>query len=231
MRADMDKRPFDVARMFDQVASRYDLLNDVLAVGQVRRWRRSMVQALALPAGARVLDLAAGTGTSTAALRAAGFDAVAADFSPGMIKEGRRRNPGIEFVQADATALPFEDASFDAVTISFGLRNVVRPRAALAEMARVVRPGGPVLICEFSTPTWRPWRTVYFEYLVRAMPKVARLVSSNPAAYDYLAESIMSWPNQAELREWMLEAGLQRCQYRNLSGGIVALHRGYVGVM
>lgn len=227
-RADLDKRPYDVAGMFDAVARRYDLMNDVMALGQVPSWRRATVAALDLEPGARVLDLAAGTGTSTAALVAAGFDAVACDFSLGMMSEGRRRQADVPFVGGDAEHLPFADGSFDGAVISFGLRNVHDPRRGIAEMARVVRPGGVVVICEFSSPTSPAFRSVYRRYLLRAIPAVASRLSSAPDAYDYLAESILSWPDQDELRRWMVEQGLRACQYRNLTGGIVALHRGAV---
>lgn len=227
-RADLDKKPYDVAGMFDAVARRYDLMNDVAAMGQVGMWRDKMVDSLELTPGDTVLDLAAGTGTSSAAIARAGARVVAADFSLGMMTEGRRRGAPVPFVGADAQHLPFQDDSFDAAVISFGLRNVHDPRQGLSEMTRVVRPGGTVVVCEFSTPTNPLFRTVYERYLLRALPAAARGLSSNADAYDYLAESIIDWPSQKELRGWFLEAGLERCQFQNLSGGIVALHRGYV---
>lgn len=210
--------------MFDHVAPRYDLVNDVLSFGQDRRWRRAVTELVAAAAGEVVLDLAAGTGTSTAPLQRAGAVAVACDFSLGMLRTGRRRRPSLRFVAGDATALPFRDASFDAVTMSFGLRNVADPRAALAEMARVTRSGGRLVVCEFSTPTWRPWRTVYLEYLMKALPRVARTVASDPEAYVYLAESIRAWPDQPTLARLLAAAGWAEVQWRNLSGGIVAVH-------
>ncbi|UYG16564.1 demethylmenaquinone methyltransferase [Brachybacterium huguangmaarense] len=228
-RADLDKKPYDVAGMFDSIAGRYDLMNALMAPGQVTRWRRATVDALDLPAGSRVLDLAAGTGTSTAALIDAGLRAIACDFSLGMMTEGRRRQATVPFVGGDAQNLPFADDSFDGAVISFGLRNVQDPRRGIAEMARVVRPGGVVVVCEFSTPTNRAFRSVYSNYLVRAIPAVARRVAASPDAYDYLAESILSWPDQHELRAWFEGLGLGTTQYRNLNGGIVALHRGVVG--
>lgn len=227
-RADLDKKPYDVAGMFDAVARRYDLMNDVAALGQVGMWRDKMVDALELAPGQMVLDLAAGTGTSSAAIARAGARVVAADFSLGMMTEGRRRGAPVPFVGADAQHLPFQDDSFDAAVISFGLRNVHDPRRGLQEMTRVVRPGGTVVVCEFSTPTNPLFRTVYERYLLRAMPAAARGLSSNADAYDYLAESIIDWPSQEELRGWFLDVGLVNCQYQNLSGGIVALHRGRV---
>ncbi len=228
-RADLDKKPYDVAGMFDSIAGRYDLMNALMAPGQVSRWRRTTVDALDLPPESRVLDLAAGTGTSTAALIDAGLRAVACDFSLGMMSEGRRRQATVPFVGGDAQNLPFADDSFDGAVISFGLRNVQDPRRGIAEMARVVRSGGVVVVCEFSTPTNRAFRSVYSNYLVRAIPAVARRVAASPDAYDYLAESILSWPDQDELRSWFEGAGLGTVQYRNLNGGIVALHRGVVG--
>lgn len=227
-RADLDKQPYDVAGMFDSIAGRYDLMNDVAALGQVQMWRAAMVDALGIEAEDTVLDLAAGTGTSSTAIARAGARVVAADFSLGMMAEGRRRGAPVPFIGADAQHLPFADDSFDAAVISFGLRNVHSPRTALDEMVRVVRPGGRVVVCEFSTPTSSLFRTVYEKYLLRALPAVARRVATSAVAYDYLAESILEWPDQESLRRWFLDAGLIRAQYRNLTGGIVALHRGVV---
>lgn len=213
--------------MFDAVASRYDLTNDVLALGQNRRWRRAVARAVAARPGERVLDLAAGTGTSSEPFAAAGAFTVPCDFSLGMLAEGRRRVPWLPFTAGDATRLPFADDSFDAVTISFGLRNVQDADAALREMLRVTRPGGRLVVCEFSHPTWEPFRTVYTEYLMRALPRVARRMASSPEAYVYLAESIRAWPGQRGLAARLLGAGWRRVAWRNLSGGVVALHRGY----
>ena len=229
-RADLEKKPYDVATMFDGIAQRYDLMNDIAAMGQVGMWRDLMVQALEIAPGDEVLDLAAGTGTSTTAIARAGARVAAADFSLGMMSEGRRRGAPVPFIGADAQRLPFAEDSFDAAVISFGLRNVHEPRRALAEMVRVVRPGGRVVVCEFSTPSWRPFRTVYEKYLLRALPAVAGMVTTTADAYEYLAESILEWPDQEALRGWFLAAGMERAQYRNLSGGIVALHRGVVPV-
>ena len=227
-RADLDKKPYDVATMFDGIAKRYDLINDVAAMGQVRMWRELMVEALQVVPGAAVLDLAAGTGTSSAAIASTGARVVAGDFSLGMMREGRRRGAPVPFVGADAQHLPFATGAFDAAVISFGLRNVHEPRRALDEMVRVVRPGGRVVVCEFSTPTWGPFRMLYENYLLRALPAVAGRLSTTVDAYEYLAESILEWPDQKQLRQWFQVAGLERTQYRNLSGGIVALHRGVV---
>ncbi len=223
--ADLDKQPHEVAAMFDDVAERYDLTNDVLSLGQTRLWRRAVAQAVAAAPGERVLDLAAGTGSSSLPFAAAGAQVVAADFSLGMLRVGKRAHPGLDLLAGDALRLPFADAAFDAVTISFGLRNVSDVDAALAEMARVTRPGGRLVVCEFSHPTWAPFRTVYTEYLMRALPSVARRVSSNPDAYVYLAESIRAWPDQAALARRVGASGWTAVGWRNLTGGIVALHR------
>jgi demethylmenaquinone methyltransferase / 2-methoxy-6-polyprenyl-1,4-benzoquinol methylase len=171
-----------------------------------------------------VLDLAAGTGTSSEGFGAAGATVVPCDFSLGMLHAGRRRRPHLPFIAGDATRLPFGDGSFDAVTISFGLRNVHEPDAALREMLRVTRPGGRLVLCEFSHPTWAPFRVVYIEYLMRALPLVARRVASNPEAYVYLAESVAAWPDQFGMAQRLTEAGWSAVRWRDLNGGIVALH-------
>jgi demethylmenaquinone methyltransferase/2-methoxy-6-polyprenyl-1,4-benzoquinol methylase len=224
-RADLDKAPTDVAAMFDAVAAKYDRTNDVLSLGQARAWRRATVRAVAAEPGQTVLDIAAGTGTSSEPFADAGVHVVAADFSLGMLQVGKARRPDLTFVAADATRLPFADGCFDAVTMSFGLRNVVDVDRALREFHRVTRPGGRLVICEFSQPTWAPFRAVYTNYLMRALPRIAERTSSDPAAYVYLAESIRAWPDQAGLAGQLQRAGWQGVQWRNLSGGIVALHR------
>jgi demethylmenaquinone methyltransferase / 2-methoxy-6-polyprenyl-1,4-benzoquinol methylase len=225
-RASLSKQPNEIRAMFDAVAARYDLTNDVLALGQNRRWRKAVARAVAARPGERVLDLAAGTGTSSEPFAAAGAFTVPCDFSLGMLAEGKRRVPWLPFTAGDATRLPFADDSFDAVTISFGLRNVQDTDAALREMLRVTRPGGRLVVCEFSHPTVRPFRTLYTEYLMRALPPAARRVSSSPDAYVYLAESIRAWPDQPALAARLLRAGWRRVGWRNLTGGVVALHRG-----
>lgn len=224
VRARLDKRPDDVATMFDGVAARYDLTNTVLSLGSDRRWRRLVTEAVAARPGETVLDVAAGTGTSTEPFADAGVRAVACDFSLGMLQVGRRRRPDMSFLAGDATSLPFDDAVFDAATVSFGLRNVVDPDAGLAELLRVVRPGGRLVVCEFSHPTWAPFRAVYDRYLLRVLPAVARRASSNPEAYDYLAESIQAWPDQRALADRIASAGWQQVTWRDASLGIVALH-------
>ena len=210
--------------MFDGVARRYDLTNDVLTFGLDRRWRAQVVRAVAPLPGERILDLAAGTGTSSDPLDRAGARVVACDFSVGMLQVGKQRRPELSFVAGDALALPFADASFDAVTISFGLRNVTDVDAALRELARVTKPGGRLVVCEFSDPTWAPFRRVYIEYLMRALPSIARRVSSNPESYVYLAESIRAWPNQRELADRIGTCGWRTATWQNLTGGIVAVH-------
>jgi demethylmenaquinone methyltransferase/2-methoxy-6-polyprenyl-1,4-benzoquinol methylase len=225
-RASLEKKPTEVASMFDGIAQRYDLTNDVLSMGQDRSWRRATVRAVGAQPGERVLDLAAGTGTSSEPFAARGAQVVPCDFSFGMLQVGKRRRPDLSFTAGDATKLPFADESFDAVTISFGLRNVVDTVGALKEMRRVVRPGGRIVVCEFSQPTWKPFRTLYVEYLMRLLPKVAGAVTKESASYDYLAESISAWPDQEALGRLLLEAGWTGVGYRNLTGGVVALHRG-----
>ncbi len=211
--------------MFDDVARRYDLTNDVLSMGQDRRWRREVLAAVDPMPGEHVLDLAAGTGTSSEPFRERGAVVVPCDFSVGMLQEGKRKLPHLPFTAGDGTQLPFADDTFDAVTISFGLRNIVDPDAGLREMLRVTRPGGRLVVCEFSSPVVELFRTVYIEYLMKALPSIARAVSSSPDAYVYLAESIRAWPDQAGLATRIEAAGWGQVEWRNLTGGIVALHR------
>ncbi len=227
-RADLDKKPADVAAMFDDVAERYDLTNDILSLGQDRRWRGAVLDAVAPRPGERILDLAAGTGTSSVPFAQAGALVVPCDFSQGMLAVGKKARPALPFTAGDATRLPFADDTFDAVTISFGLRNIVDPDAGLREMLRVTRPGGRLVVCEFSSPTWAPFRTVYLEYLMKALPGIATAVSSNPEAYVYLAESIRAWPDQPGLAQRIAASGWRSPRWRNLSGGIVALHHATV---
>lgn len=211
-----------MASMFDGVARRYDLTNTVLSLGQDRHWRRATRSALRIGPGEKVLDLAAGTAVSTAELTKSQAWCAAVDFSVGMLKAGSARM--VPKVAGDATRLPFADDVFDAVTISFGLRNISDQQGALREMARVTRPGGRLVVCEFSTPTNPMFATVYKEYLMQALPRIARAVSSNPDAYVYLAESIRAWPDQATLAKDIARAGWSEVRWRNLTGGIVALH-------
>lgn len=214
--------------MFDQVAAGYDRTNFLLTFGMEKLWRVATTKAIEPRAGQKILDLAAGTGASSVVLARSGADVVAADFSQGMIAEGRRRHggvTGITFQQADAMDLPFADNEFDTVTISYGLRNVHDPKKALAEMLRVTKPGGRIVIAEFSHvhPAWLA--ALYRFYNARILPTVARIVSSNDVAYDYLNESIADWPDQKTLASWMTEAGWALVEHRDLTFGIVALHR------
>ncbi|MEU9862929.1 demethylmenaquinone methyltransferase [Streptomyces sp. NPDC047971] len=226
-RASLDKQPHEVASMFDDVAANYDLTNDVLSLGQDRRWRKEVAKAVDARPAQRILDLAAGTATSSQPFARAGAYVVPCDFSIGMLRVGKERHPWMPFTAGDGTRLPFRDDVFDAVTISFGLRNIQDTEGALRELYRVTKPGGRVVICEFSHPTWKPFRTVYEEYLMRALPPVARAVSSNPDAYVYLAESIQSWPDQPALAGLLQKAGWSKVAWRNLTGGVVAMHRGF----
>lgn len=224
-RATLQKDPKDVAAMFDETAAKYDLMNDVMSLGQTRLWRRAVLACIDPRPGERILDIAAGPGSSSLPLRRAGAQVVSADFSLGMLRQGLKQSPQLDFTAADATRLPFADASFDVVTMSFGFRNVVRPEVALEEFLRVTRPGGRLLICEFSQPVNTAFRTVYSEYLMAAFPPVARRLSSNPESYVYLAESIQSWPAQEPLARMVADAGWSEVEWRNLTGGVVALHR------
>ncbi|MGH3164431.1 MAG: demethylmenaquinone methyltransferase [Trebonia sp.] len=236
-RAELDKQPQQVAKMFDALAERYDLMNDVLSGGQVRLWRKQVQKIVAAKPGDHVLDLAAGTGTSSLTFAESGADCVACDFSFGMLHTGQVKLVGkdphqertrgtVSFVAGDALALPFADASFDAVTISFGLRNVQRTRDALEEMRRVTRPGGRLVVCEFSRITVPPLDMLYRRYLTRVLPKIAQIAARNPVAYDYLAESITDWPAQRELADVIRSAGWSSVRWRNLTLGIVAVHVG-----
>ncbi|MFD4422269.1 demethylmenaquinone methyltransferase [Agromyces sp. NPDC058484] len=228
-RADLGKDPGQVSAMFDRVAARYDRTNTVLSVGNAPLWRVATTRAVDPQPGERILDVAAGTGTSSASLAKSGASVVAADFSPGMIEVGRRRQAGVAnlvFVEADASKLPFGDDEFDAVTISFGLRNVNDPRRALAEFSRVTKPGGRLVVCEFSRPPVGFVRAGYHAYQRYVMPSLVRLSSSNDTAYEYLNESINAWPDQRELATWLREAGWVDVEWRNLTMGVVALHRG-----
>jgi len=240
-RANLDKRPGEVSAMFDRVADRYDLMNDVLSLGQDRWWRRIVARTVGARPGELVLDLAAGTGTSSRTFAADGATCVACDFSLGMLQVGARRQRSaqesppaagaagragqVRFVAGDALDLPFRDQAFDAVTISFGLRNVADPSAALSEMLRVTRPGGRLVVCEFGHLPWPRVNTLYESYLATALPMVARRLSGSPEAYDYLAESIKDWPAQPELARRMAGAGWSAVRWRNLTLGVVALHQ------
>ena len=221
---DLAKQPAQVAAMFDTVAESYDRTNDLLSFGQDRLWRKKVLKAVNPQPGQTILDLAAGTGSSSVVFAKEGVKVIASDFSEGMLAVGRKRHPELEFVYADATKLPFKDASVDAVTISFGLRNVNEPKTALKEMLRVLKPGGTVVICEFSQVSVPVIRSFYNFYLKRVLPRLSSLLASNQGAYEYLSESIMAWPKQTELVKWLTDAGFVDANYKNLSFGVVALH-------
>ena len=225
-RADLGKEPDEVSAMFDGVARRYDLLNDLLSLGRTKAWRKVATAIIAPKPGMRILDIAAGTGSSSRPLADAGAEVISLDFSKGMLDAGRKRHPDLTFVQGDALALTFKENEFDVTTISFGLRNTSDTSKALQESLRVLKSGGRMVLVEFSQPTNRIFRTIYLRYLMRALPTVARKVSSNPDAYVYLAESILAWPNQNGLADLMRAAGFGNVQWKNLTFGIVAIHTG-----
>ena len=225
-RANLSKDPDEVAAMFDGVAKRYDLVNDLLSLGRTKAWRKAATKIIAPAPGMQILDLAAGPGSSSEPLHKAGATVFATDFSEGMLAVGRKSRPYLNFSKADALNLPFEANRFDVVTISYGLRNTVDYPKALAEALRVTKSGGRMVVVEFSHPTWRPFRTIYTEYLMKALPAIARKTSSNPDAYVYLAESIRAWPDQKGLAAAMEKAGWGQVSWKNLTGGVVAVHSG-----
>jgi len=213
--------------MFDGVARRYDFLNDLLSLGRTKAWRRVATATISPKAGMKILDIAAGTGSSSRPLADAGANVTPLDFSKGMLDAGRKRHPDLNFTQGDALNLPFTDGEFDLTTISFGLRNTANTQSALREALRVTKAGGRIVVVEFSQPTNFIFRTIYMRYLMRALPPIARRVASNPEAYVYLAESIMAWPNQSDLAAILRKAGWERVGWQNLTFGIVAIHSGY----
>jgi demethylmenaquinone methyltransferase/2-methoxy-6-polyprenyl-1,4-benzoquinol methylase len=223
-RANLNKDPDEVAAMFDGVAKRYDLVNDLLSLGQTKAWRKATTAIIAPKAGMVILDLAAGPGSSSEPLYKAGATVFATDFSEGMLAQGRKARPYLNFSKADALNLPFEANRFDVVTISYGLRNTVTYEKALIEALRVTKPGGRIVIAEFSQPTNRIFRTIYTKYLMRLLPAIAKKTSSNPDAYVYLAESIRAWPDQAALAESLKKAGWSNVSWKNLTFGVVAVH-------
>ncbi|HEY7853941.1 MAG TPA: bifunctional demethylmenaquinone methyltransferase/2-methoxy-6-polyprenyl-1,4-benzoquinol methylase UbiE [Aquiluna sp.] len=224
-KADLNKTPAEVSAMFDEVAHAYDKTNDLLSFGQSHYWRFRLKRAVRPQAGQKILDIAAGTGTSSMALMVPGVKIVAADFSKGMLEEGKKRYPELEFVFADAMKLPFSDNEFDVVTMSFGLRNVSDRKVALKEFLRVLKPSGRLVICEFSHVPG-PLGVLYRFYLKNILPKISKLMSKNPAAYDYLSESIMAWPKQEELKKDIEDAGFSKSSWKGLTFGVVALHEG-----
>ena len=228
-RANLNKDPDDVSRMFDGVANRYDFLNDLLSLGRTKAWRRVVTAIISPKAGMKILDIAAGTGSSSKPLVDKGADVIALDFSEGMLAAGRKRHKNIKFQQGDALKLPFDENTFDVTTISFGLRNTSDTTAALKEALRVTKKSGRIVVCEFSHPTNKVFRFIYLKYLMRALPVIAKKISKNPAAYIYLAESIQAWPNQSSLAQVMRQAGWETVSWQDLTFGIVAVHIGYKG--
>ncbi|MSO42834.1 MAG: demethylmenaquinone methyltransferase [Candidatus Planktophila sp.] len=228
-RANLGKDPDEVAAMFDGVAQRYDIVNDLLSLGRTKAWRRAATKIIAPAPGMEILDVAAGPGSSSEPLHRAGATVLATDFSEGMLAQGRKARPYLNFSTADALNLPFEAERFDVTTISFGLRNTVDYPKALAEALRVTKTGGRMVVIEFSHPTWRPFRRLYMGYLMRVLPAIARRTASNPEAYLYLAESIRAWPDQVQLAAAMKAAGWGSVTWKNLSFGVVAVHIGIKG--
>ena len=228
-RADLGKDPEAVASMFDAVARRYDLVNDLLSLGRTKAWRKKVVKIIKPAPGMKILDIAAGPGSSSEPLYKAGAEVTALDFSEGMLAQGRKARPYLKFVKGDAMKLPFGNNEFDVTTISFGLRNTKDYEVALREALRVTKVGGRMVIVEFSTPTFPPFRKLYMNYLMRTLPKIARKTSSNPVAYEYLAESIRAWPNQEQLAAKMSANGWSNPTWKNLTGGVVAVHTGIKG--
>lgn len=229
VRANLNKDPDDVSKMFDDVAHRYDFLNDLLSLGRTKAWRRVVTAIISPKAGMKILDIAAGTGSSSKPLVDKGADVIALDFSEGMLEAGRKRHKNIKFQQGDALKLPFDENTFDVTTISFGLRNTSDTTAALKEALRVTKKSGRIVVCEFSHPTNKVFRFIYLKYLMRALPVIAKKISKNPAAYLYLAESIQAWPNQSSLAQVMRQAGWETVSWQDLTFGIVAVHIGYKG--
>jgi demethylmenaquinone methyltransferase/2-methoxy-6-polyprenyl-1,4-benzoquinol methylase len=229
VRANLNKDPDDVSKMFDDVAHRYDFLNDLLSLGRTKAWRRVVTAIISPKPGMKILDIAAGTGSSSKPLVDKGADVIALDFSEGMLAAGRKRHKDIKFQQGDALNLPFKENTFDVTTISFGLRNTSDTTTALKDALRVTKKGGRIVVCEFSHPTNKVFRFIYLKYLMRALPVIAKRISKNPAAYIYLAESIQAWPNQSSLAQVMRQAGWETVSWQDLTFGIVAVHIGYKG--
>ena len=227
VRANLNKDPDDVSKMFDDVANRYDFLNDLLSLGRTKAWRRAVTSIIAPKPGMKILDIAAGTGSSSRPLVDKGAEVTALDFSQGMIEQGRKQNKNIKFVQGDALKLPFEDNSFEVTTISFGLRNTSSTEIALKEALRVTKDGGRIVVAEFSHPVNPIFKKIYLNYLMKALPVIVKKISKNPDAYVYLADSIRAWPDQAELASIMRDSGFKSVAWQDLTFGIVAVHIGY----
>jgi demethylmenaquinone methyltransferase/2-methoxy-6-polyprenyl-1,4-benzoquinol methylase len=227
VRANLNKDPDDVSKMFDDVANKYDFLNDLLSLGRTKAWRRVVTSIIAPKPGMKILDIAAGTGSSSRPLVDKGAEVTALDFSQGMIEQGRKQNKNINFVQGDALKLPFQDNSFDVTTISFGLRNTSSTEIALKEALRVTKDGGRIVVAEFSHPVNPIFKKIYLNYLMKALPVIVKKISKNPDAYIYLADSIRAWPDQAELASIMRDSGFKSVAWQDLTFGIVAVHIGY----
>lgn len=225
--ANLNKDPDDVSKMFDDVASRYDFLNDLLSLGRTKSWRKSVTTIISPKSGMKILDIAAGTGASARPLVDKGAEVTALDFSEGMLAKGRKLHKDIKFVQADALHLPFEENTFDVTTMSFGLRNTSDTAAALTEALRVTKSGGRIVVAEFSHPVNKVMKKIYLNYLMKALPVIARKISKNPKAYIYLAESIRAWPDQLGLSVILQKNGWKSVAWQDLSFGIVAVHIGY----
>jgi demethylmenaquinone methyltransferase / 2-methoxy-6-polyprenyl-1,4-benzoquinol methylase len=229
------EKTYRVREVFNSVARRYDLMNDLMSVGMHRLWKRVAIETAAVRPGMQVLDLASGTGDLARAMaRRAGSKGhvCLADINDQMLRVGRDRAidagelQGLSWCQCDAEALPYPDASFDRVTIGFGLRNVTRKEVALAEMLRVLKPGGRALVLEFSKPVSAPLEQVYDLYSFSVLPALGKVVTNDAESYQYLAESIRKHPDQDTLKQMMETAGFNQVSYQNLTGGIVALHLG-----
>ncbi|EHQ51218.1 MULTISPECIES: bifunctional demethylmenaquinone methyltransferase/2-methoxy-6-polyprenyl-1,4-benzoquinol methylase UbiE [Ectothiorhodospira] len=225
-----------VGQVFHSVASRYDVMNDLMSMGIHRIWKRFTIEVAAARPGQKILDLAGGTGDLTSRFsRIVGptGQVVLCDINASMLACGRARliDEGlvgnINYVQGNAECLPYPDDYFDLITIAFGLRNVTDKNAALRSMLRVLRPGGKLLVLEFSQPTSKPLQSVYDVYSFKALPLMGKVVAGDADSYRYLAESIRMHPDQETLKQMMQTAGFERCDYHNLTGGIVALHKGY----
>jgi demethylmenaquinone methyltransferase/2-methoxy-6-polyprenyl-1,4-benzoquinol methylase len=212
--------------MFDAVARRYDLVNDLLSLGRTKAWRKKVVKIINPAKGMKILDIAAGPGSSSEPLYKAGAEVISLDFSDGMLEQGRKARPYLNFVKGDALKLPFKDNEFDVTTISFGLRNTKDYELALREALRVTKEGGRMVIVEFSTPTFPLFRKLYMNYLMKYLPKIAKRTASNPVAYEYLADSIRAWPDQDKLAQIMSANGWRDPKWSNLTGGVVAVHTG-----
>ena len=233
---DEDKKEGLVAGVFDSVAGKYDVMNDVMSFGIHRIWKKIALQHTGLKKGMRALDVAGGTGDLSIVMsKQVGptGEVVMSDINVAMLEQGRRRlldkgiAGNIQFVEANAEDLPFEDNSFDCITIAFGLRNVTHQDKALASMYRVLKPGGRLLVLEFSKPVVPGLNKLYDFYSFNVLPVMGRVIANDEASYRYLAESIRMHPSQDTLKQMMQDAGFERCTYHNMSGGIVALHKGF----